>query len=54
VLPRLKVIADENGIEPDFFRDAGKIKERCGGELLGRGFVSEFDQCSTGACSFAR
>jgi len=48
------VIADENGIEPDLFRKAGKIKERPRGELLSRGLVSESDQCSTGACSFAR
>jgi hypothetical protein len=35
MLPGLEVIADENGIEPDLFRETREIKERPGSELLG-------------------
>jgi hypothetical protein len=35
VLPGLEVIADENGIEPDLFRETREIKERSGSELFG-------------------
>jgi hypothetical protein len=41
MLPRLKVVADEHGVEPDRLRGAGKIEQFVGTELLSRRFVSD-------------
>ena len=43
MLPRLKVIADEDGIEPDFLGETGEAQQRARRELLRRCLVSELD-----------
>jgi hypothetical protein len=39
MLPWLKVIADEHGVETDLLRGAGEIQKLFGPELLGRSLV---------------
>src|SRR5262249_16093840 len=44
VLPRLKVVADEDRVEADFLGKARGAQQLARRELLGRGLVSELDQ----------
>jgi hypothetical protein len=41
VFPGLKMIADEDGIEADLFREAGEVKKLARAELLGGSLVSK-------------
>src|SRR5690348_4826351 len=43
ILPRLKMIADEDGIEPDFLGETRKAQQHARRELLRRCLISELD-----------
>src|SRR5208282_808741 len=43
VLPRLEVVADEDGVEADFFREDGEVEQLPRAELFGGGLVAEFE-----------
>ena len=47
VLPRLKVIADENRIEAKRFREAREVQELARAELLCRCFVAKLEHGSS-------
>jgi len=42
--PRLKMVADENRVEPDLFSQTGEVEKLIRAELFGRRLVSKFQQ----------